>query len=66
MKIFQEFLLQEFIAKDGCKYFGPYTDVSAVYETMELIKKIFPIRTCRRTIIENGEQSRPCLNYHIK
>ncbi len=53
------------LSKDGAKYFGPYPDVSAVHETMELIKKIFPVRTCRKTIREAGEKSRPCLNYHI-
>ncbi|MDP4178585.1 MAG: excinuclease ABC subunit UvrC [Bacillota bacterium] len=51
--------------KDGNKYFGPYTDVSAVYETIELIKKIFPLRTCKMAIKEKGEKIRPCLNYHI-
>lgn len=54
------------VVKDGAKYFGPYTDVSAVYETLELIKKIFPIRTCKRVIKEEDKESvRPCLNYHI-
>jgi len=52
-------------SKDGAKYFGPYPDVSAVHETMELIKKIFPVRTCRKTIMEAGGKTRPCLNYHI-
>ncbi|WP_163193711.1 excinuclease ABC subunit UvrC [Clostridium thermarum] len=51
--------------KDGNKYFGPYTDVSVVYETLELIRKIFPLRNCKRNIVENGEVTRPCLNYHI-
>ena len=53
-------------AKDGSKYFGPYTNGSAVYETINLINKIFPIRTCKLSIKENGEKYRPCLNYHIK
>ncbi|KAJ49411.1 excinuclease ABC subunit C [Clostridium tetanomorphum] len=53
------------VAKDGSKYFGPYTDSGAVYETIELIKTIFPIRTCRKLIKEDGEKIRPCLNYHI-
>lgn len=54
------------MAKDGNKYFGPYTDVSAVYETIELIQKIFPIRNCKLTIKEDGIKYRPCLNYQIK
>lgn len=53
------------IVKDGNRYFGPYTDYSAVYETLEIIKKIFPLRNCKRYITENGERTRPCLNYHI-
>ncbi len=53
-------------AKDGAKYFGPYTNATAVYETINLINKIFPIRTCKLLIKENGEKVRPCLNYHIK
>ncbi|WP_460281601.1 excinuclease ABC subunit UvrC [Clostridium sp. CTA-5] len=53
-------------AKDGNKYFGPYTNVSSVYETMNLIKKIFPIRTCKKAITDGGVSTRPCLNYHIK
>ena len=53
-------------AKDGARYFGPYPETSAVYETIELIKKIFPLRTCRLNIKENGEPVKPCLNYHIK
>lgn len=53
-------------AKDGSKYFGPYTNGTAVYETITLINKIFPLRTCRLSIKEGGEPVRPCLNYHIK
>lgn len=52
-------------AKDGAKYFGPYPDASAVYETIELLKKVFPIRTCRKVIKENDEKSRYCLNYDM-
>ena len=53
------------IANDGGKYFGPYTDSAAVYSTIELIKQIFPLRTCRLAIKEGLPTSRPCLNYHI-
>ncbi|MCM0651053.1 excinuclease ABC subunit UvrC [Clostridium swellfunianum] len=52
-------------AKDGAKYFGPYTDYGAVYETLDLIKKVFPLRTCKMSIKEGEVKSRPCLNYHI-
>lgn len=59
------FMTRSFV-KDGNKYFGPYTNVAAVHETMELIKKVFPIRTCRMNIQEGMKGVRPCLNYHIK
>ena len=53
-------------AKDGNKYFGPYPNAGAVHETIKLIRKIFPLRTCKKLIFENGKPTRPCLNYHIK
>ncbi|MCE5220944.1 MAG: excinuclease ABC subunit UvrC [Clostridium sp.] len=53
-------------AKDGNRYFGPYPNAGAVHETISLIRKIFPLRTCKKFIVEGGKQTRPCLNYHIK
>ena len=50
--------------KDGSRYFGPYTHVGALNETMRLLKKIFPIRSCKHK--DPAPRSRPCLNYHIK
>lgn len=55
------------ILKDKAKYFGPYTNVSAVNDVLDLIRDIYPIRTCNIDIdraIRTG--MRPCLNYHIK
>jgi len=52
-------------ARDGNMYFGPYTNGTAVYETINLINKIFPLRTCKRSIVEGGEATRPCLYYHL-
>lgn len=52
------------IVKDGSKYYGPYTDVGALRETMNLLKRIFPLRSCKQKSVRN--QVRPCLNYHIK
>ncbi|MTI80512.1 MAG: excinuclease ABC subunit UvrC [Firmicutes bacterium] len=51
------------LVKDGSRYFGPYTQVGAMNETIKLIKKLFPFRTC--TNRQFGNRSRPCLNYHI-
>ena len=48
------------ILRDGAKYYGPYTDVGALHDSLKLLRRLFPLRTCRRL----GE--RPCLEYHIK
>ncbi|KHD37721.1 excinuclease ABC subunit C [Clostridium acetobutylicum] len=63
---FPRIIVTRNMVKDGSKYFGPYPDVSAVHETVDLMRRIFPIRTCKKYIKENGENIRPCLNYHIK
>lgn len=59
------FVTRNFV-RDGNRYFGPYTNGMAVNETINLIKKIFPLRTCNKNIQVGGEITRPCLNYHIK
>ncbi|MDF2892918.1 MAG: uvrC [Clostridia bacterium] len=53
------------IKKDGAKYFGPYTDKMAVNRTIELINKLFPIRSCSKNIARVAGKERPCLNFHI-
>lgn len=52
--------------KDGARYFGPYSSSYAVKETLEAIKKLFPIKTCNRVLPRDIGKGRPCLNYHIK
>lgn len=52
--------------KDRAKYFGPYTDVQAVRETIDLINSIFMLRTCNRNLPRDIGKERACLNYHIK
>ena len=54
------------ILKDGARYFGPYSSAAAVKETINLIKKIFPLRTCNRNLPKDIGKERPCLNYYIK
>lgn len=49
--------------RDGARYFGPYTNTGAVNETLRLLKKIFPIRSCKQTAFVRRD--RPCLNSHI-
>jgi excinuclease ABC subunit C len=53
------------ILKDGAKYFGPYSNVTAVRETIDLLKKLFPIKTCNKVLPRDIGKSRPCLNYYI-
>jgi excinuclease ABC subunit C len=49
---------------DGARYFGPFTSSQAVYQTLEVLRRLFPYRTCNRVI--TGQDARPCLYYHIK
>ena len=51
--------------KDKSKYFGPYTSAEAVKDTIELIQKLYHLRTCSRSLPRDIGKERPCLNYHI-
>jgi excinuclease ABC subunit C len=53
------------IEPDGAKYFGPYSSAFAVRETIKLVRKMFPIRTCNRNIEKDMRKVRECLYYHI-
>src|SRR5512138_1876147 len=50
--------------KDGSRYFGPYTSVWAVHQTLDVLRRIFPYLTCDREI--TGKDARPCLYFDIK
>jgi excinuclease ABC subunit C len=52
------------VQKDGAKYFGTYVKMSSVRESIELLRKLFPVRTCTRSISPEKKQ-RPCLYAHI-
>ncbi|MGN0335738.1 MAG: excinuclease ABC subunit UvrC [Lachnospiraceae bacterium] len=52
--------------KDKAKYYGPYTSAGAVKDTIELLRKLYKIRTCSRNLPKDEGKDRPCLNYHIK
>lgn len=52
--------------KDKAKYFGPYTSAGAVKDTIELLRKLYHIRSCNRNLPKDIGKERPCLNYHIK
>ncbi|WP_106004129.1 excinuclease ABC subunit UvrC [Neomoorella humiferrea] len=51
------------LVRDGSRYFGPYTNVGALRETLKILRSLFPVRTCRETPLQF--RSRPCLNAHI-
>lgn len=51
--------------KDRARYFGPYTSAAAVKDTIELLNKLYRLRTCSRNLPRDIGQDRPCLNYHI-
>ena len=51
--------------KDRSRYFGPYTSAGAVKDTIELINKLYQLRTCNRNLPKDIGKDRPCLNYHI-
>src|SRR3989475_11295849 len=52
------------IVKDGSRYFGPFASASAVRDTLDTIRKVFPLRTCSDPVFRN--RSRPCIEYDIK
>ncbi len=51
--------------KDKARYFGPYTSAAAVKDTIDLINKLYRLRTCTRNLPKDCGKGRPCLNYHI-
>jgi excinuclease ABC subunit C len=54
------------LKKDKGKYYGPYTSAGAVKDTIDLIHKLYKIRTCSKSLPKEMGKDRPCLNYHIK
>ncbi len=61
---FPKVTVTRLMEKDGSRYFGPYTSVWAVHQTLDVLRKIFPYLTCDREI--TGEDARACLYYDIK
>ena len=62
---FPRIMLARKMVKDRSKYFGPYTSAGAVKDTIELIRKLYHIRSCNRKLPRDTGKERPCLNYHI-
>lgn len=63
---FPRILFSRTMKKDRSKYFGPYTSAGAVKDTIELLNKLYCLRTCNRSLPRDIGLERPCLNYHIK
>lgn len=59
-------MLARQMKKDKARYFGPYTSSQAVRDTIDLIHKLYHIRSCNRSFPKDIGKERPCLNYHIK
>ena len=59
-------LFSRLMKKDKSRYFGPFTSAAAVKDTIELINKLYGLRTCNRVLPRDIGAERPCLNYHMK
>ena len=59
-------LFSRTMKKDKAKYFGPYTSSTAVKDVIELVRKIYMVRSCSRTLPRDCKKDRPCLYYHMK
>ncbi|MBE5860368.1 MAG: excinuclease ABC subunit UvrC [Butyrivibrio sp.] len=62
---FPRIIFSRLMKKDKSKYFGPFTSAAAVKDTIELINKIYGLRTCNRVLPRDIGVGRPCLNYHM-
>lgn len=62
---FPRVMVARSMKKDKSRYFGPYTSGGAVKDTIDLMQKIYRIRTCSRVLPRDTGKARPCLNYHI-
>ena len=63
---FPRVMLARKMLKDKAKYFGPYTSGQAVRDTIDLLHKLYHVRSCNRNLPKDIGKERPCLNYHIK
>ena len=53
------------IVNDGSKYYGPYLNVQSIYDTIGELRRVFPLKTCKREFPRDFGKERPCLNYYI-
>lgn len=62
---FPRIMISRTIKRDRCKYYGPYTSALSVNETIDLLNKLYGLRTCNKHLSEGEVNDRPCLNYHM-
>ncbi len=53
------------VKNDGARYYGPFANVNAIYKTIDVLKDLFALRTCKKDLSADTPEERPCLNYHI-
>jgi excinuclease ABC subunit C len=63
---FPRIVVTRSMKNDKARYFGPFTGMNAIKEMLEVVKKIFPVRTCKKNLDKKLGKERPCLNYYIK
>src|SRR5580658_6309843 len=61
---FPRIVFTRMVKDDGARYFGPYTNAHGLRELIDVVRLVYPLRTCREPI--DGKRKRPCLQYHIK
>jgi excinuclease ABC subunit C len=62
---FPKVIITREVRKDNAKYYGPYSSAGSVKDTVELLRKLYRLRTCSRNFSKNGGEGDPCLYYHI-
>ena len=65
-EVYPRVLFSRQMKKDKSRYFGPYTSAAAVKDTIDLINKLYQLRTCNKSLPKECGNDRACLNYHIK
>jgi len=53
------------VVRDGAEYYGPYLNTHSIYDTIHELRKVFPIKNCKKELPRDIGKERPCLNYHI-
>lgn len=62
---FPRILKTRIVKNDGARYYGPFANVDALYKTIDILKDLFALRTCKKDLRADKPEERPCLNYHI-